>query len=313
LDNENYRILWCKQPERREVLNIKTQKIRKQPTGPETAQSSPVISIVMPTYNTPPEYMKESVESVLKQTFADFELLIIDDGSTDLSGIEKLKEYNDPRIRLITNNHDFIASLNRGVSEAKGIYIARMDADDVMLPNRLQVQYEFMEEHPEVDVCGSWIELFGLRKGTVQVYTEYKSIVASMLLQNPMAHPSIIMRKSVLKNKEQLYKYDYPYAEDYKLWTDLAMEGFRFANIPQVLLLFRSSENQVSNIKGVEMTGTSRKIQAEYAEWVMAKIVEKEERFFDFFEQIIMLSNEKKIDINQLSNIVYQIYLKSLS
>jgi glycosyltransferase involved in cell wall biosynthesis len=313
LDNENYRILWCKQPERREVLNIKTQKIRKQPAGPETAQSSPIISIVMPTCNTPPEYLKESVESVLKQTFADFELLIIDDGSTDLSGIKKLKEYDDPRIRLITNTHDFIVSLNRGVFEAKGQYIARMDADDVMLPNRLQVQYEYMEEHPEVDVCGSWVELFGDRKEILQLEAEHKQIVATMLLYNPIAHQTVIMRKSVWKNTTELYHRGYPCAEDYQLWTDLAKKGFRFANIPQVLLLFRSSENQVSNTKGVEMKGTSRKIQAEYAEWVMVKIVEKEEKFFDFFEQIIMLSNEKKIDIKQLSNIVYQIYLKSLS
>jgi hypothetical protein len=91
------------------------------------------------------------------------------------------------------------------------------------------------------------------------------------------------------------------------------VEGFRFANIPQALLLFRNSETQVTHTNNEEMMRTSRKIQAEYAEWVMEKIIEKEEGFFDFFEQLIMLSNEKKIGIKQFSNIVYQIYVKLLS
>ncbi|GHU61903.1 hypothetical protein FACS1894123_01980 [Bacteroidia bacterium] len=133
IDETHYRILWSKQPEHREVLNIKTQKIRKQPAGLETAQSSPVISIVMPTYNTSPEYLKESVESVLKQTLADFELLIINDGSTEMQGIEWIKTLQNPRIRLIANKHDFIGSLNKGITQSRGKYIARMDADDVML------------------------------------------------------------------------------------------------------------------------------------------------------------------------------------
>ena len=152
----HYRILWSKQPERREVLNLETFNISKQPAGFDSVQTSPVISIVMPTYNTPLEYLKESVESVLKQTFADFELLVVDDGSTEMQGVEWIQTLKDRRVRLIRCPHDFIDSLNRGIAESKGRYIARMDADDLMLPNRLQVQYDFMEEHPEIDICGSW-------------------------------------------------------------------------------------------------------------------------------------------------------------
>jgi glycosyltransferase involved in cell wall biosynthesis len=310
-DATHYRILWSKKPEVREVLDIETLKINKQPSTKETAQLSPVLSIVMPVYNVPPDYLQESIDSILKQTFGDFELLIIDDGSTETAGIALIKTYMDSRIRLISNQHDFIASLNRGIAESKGKYIVRMDADDIMMPNRLAVQYEFMEEHPEIDVCGSWIELFGNRTGVIKTPVEHKQIAAIMLLYNPIGHPTVIMRESVCKNKKCLYS-DYPYAEDYKLWTDLAIEGFRFTNIQQVLLLSRNSNSQVTNTKGEEMMQTSRIIQMEYAERVMKQIVEKDEKVFDFFEQLIKLFNESLISPTQISNIVYQTYFDIL-
>jgi glycosyltransferase involved in cell wall biosynthesis len=311
LDDVHYRILWSKQPEQREVLNIKTLKINKQSAGLDSVQTSPVISVVMPTYNTPLEYLRKSVESILKQTFADFELLIIDDGSTETQGIEWLETLQDPRIRLIRNQHDFIESLNRGIMESKGKYIARMDADDIMLPHRLQVQYDFMEEHPDVDICGSWMKIFGNRKGTVQTYVGHKEIVFSILQTNPMAHPTVILRKlSVCQNEKSLYKRGYDCAEDYKLWTDLAMKGLRFANIPEILLEYRHSENQVTSTRQKEMYQSSIKIQMEYGEEVMKQIIEKEEKFFDFFEYLIKLFNEHLIDFHQLLNIISQFYLK---
>jgi len=111
----------------------------------DSVQTSSVISIVMSTYNTPFEYLKKSVESVLEQTFTNFEFIIIDDGSIESKGIKWLEALHDHRIILIHNRHDFIESLNRGINKCKGKYIARMDADDIMMPNRLQVQYDFME------------------------------------------------------------------------------------------------------------------------------------------------------------------------
>jgi len=221
LDSTHYRILWSKQPERREVLNIETLKISKQPAGFDSLQKSPVISIVMSTYNTPLEYLKESVESVLKQTFTDFEFLIINDGSTETGGIEWLKTIQDERILLIRNQHDFIDSLNKGIKKSRGEYIARMDADDIMMPNRLQVQYDFMEEHPEIDICGSWMETFGNRSDTIRQHTKHKEIVASLLLYNSMSHPSVMLRKaSVCKNV------------DYFLFTDRDESVDGICNIP---------------------------------------------------------------------------------
>jgi hypothetical protein len=284
IDETHCRILWSKKPELREVLNVETLKISKQPSTKETAQLSPVLSIVMPVYNVQPDYLRESIDSILKQTFGDFELLIIDDGSTESEGIDLIKSYNDPRIRLVSNQHDFIASLNRGIAESKGKYIVRMDADDIMTPNRLAVQYEFMEEHPEIDVCGSWMERFGEKDGVVRLYTKHEDIVTSLLFSNQIAHPTVILRKStVCKEGMSLYKQNYECAEDYKLWTDLVIKGLRFAGIPKVLLQYRYSGSQVTNSRQGDMQKSILKIQQEYVQETMQQIVEKKRRIFCLF------------------------------
>lgn len=115
-------------------------------------ERSPSISVCMPMFNAS-RYLRESIDSVLAQTFADFEFLIADDGSTDDS-VDIVESYSDPRIRLIKRPHDYIATLNFLLAEARGKYIARMDADDVMLPHRLKTQFDYMEAHPGVDLLG---------------------------------------------------------------------------------------------------------------------------------------------------------------
>lgn len=111
---------------------------------------SPTVSIYMPMYNAS-RYLRECIDSVLAQTFTDFEFLIADDGSTDNS-VKIVESYSDPRIRLIKREHDYIATLNTLISEAKGKYIAKMDADDIMTPNRISDQFSFMESNTDVDI-----------------------------------------------------------------------------------------------------------------------------------------------------------------
>jgi glycosyltransferase involved in cell wall biosynthesis len=305
IDSSFYRIFWSKRPEAREVLNIETYKISKQPAGKETLQSSPVISVVMPVCNVLSEYLKESIESVLNQTFGDFELLIIDDGSTEIDGIGLINSYQEPRIRLIRNHHNFIDSLNKGIAESKGKYIARMDGDDIMLPLRLQVQYDFMEENPETDVCGSWMEVFGTQNRIVELYRDHKEIAVSLLLNNTMAHPTVMLRKSsVCREETNLYKEHYDCAEDYKLWTDLAIKGLRFANIPEVLLKYRSSDKQVTNIRQEEMFQSTLRIQMEYAGEVIDRIVEKLPQYETLFNHLITLFNE--------DNMSYTLFLQTV-
>lgn len=270
-----------------------------------TVQLSPIISIVMPTYNTSLGYLKDSIESVLHQTFVDFELLVIDDGSTEREGIEWIKTLKDSRIRLIHNSHDFINSLNKGIKESQGKYIARMDADDIMMPNRLQVQYNFMEEHLEIDVCGSWMDTFGYNTNTVRLYTKHKDIVASLLLYNAMAHPTVMLRKaSVCNDKIELYKKNYDYAEDYKLWTDLAIKGLKFVNLPEVLMKYRSWEKQITNTMQKEMMQSSLKIRFEYAETTIEKLVEREKQYESFFRELVRLCNDQLISIDTFFKIV---------
>lgn len=267
------------------------------------------VSVLMPVYNAS-LYLKEAIESVLKQTFVDFELIIIDDGSTDDS-FEIVKNYKDDRIRLFQNNHNFIATLNEGIAMANGKYIARMDADDVMLPCRLDTQVEFMEQHPEIDLCGSFAQVLGGSYRIVSTCFNHNSIVSSFLLHNSMIHPSIIAKRNVLTSIK--YRDGYLCAEDYKLWTDLSIAGFRFANIPEVLLLYRSSEKQVTSTKWKEMLFSVTKIKLEYAEQIIKQIVETHYCYNDFFDNLIELLNTKKISIEHFQNIVYEVYFNILS
>ena len=308
IDDTCCRIFWSSRPEAREVLNLETYKISKQPIDKETRQTSPIISIVMPVYNAPTDYLQESIDSVLNQTFGDFEFLIIDDGSTETEGIDFIKTYQDPRIRLITNSHNFIDSLNSDIAESKGKYIARMDADDIMLPNRLQKQYDFMEKNTAIDVCGSWIELFGDSKNTIRFPTEHQEIVSSLLLQNTMAHPAVMLRQSsVCKEGSALYRHGYDCAEDYKLWTELAVKGLRFANIPEMLLKHRKSDGQVTTVKRKEMIQSGLKIRLEYADEMIDKMIAKEGRYAGLFNEMTRLCNEQVIPANAFINMVYNL------
>lgn len=139
------------------------------------------ISIVMPTYNAS-KYVAEAIDSVLQQSFEDWELLIIDDGSTD-NTVDIIHSYTDSRIRLICNEHDFIGSLKLGLQEASGKYIARMDADDIMHPDRLNIQYNIMEEEPEITVCGSTVLPIVNDKIQINVLSSLTGVIDDPLLQ----------------------------------------------------------------------------------------------------------------------------------
>ena len=130
-----------------EMINMSAEKILKKD----------LISVVMSNYNTPINYLKESIDSVLNQTYSNFEFIIIDDGSTDDS-LKFIKSYDDPRIKLIVNeeNIGLTKSLNKGLKAAQGEFIARMDSDDICYPERFEKQIEYMRKHPDTTVCGTW-------------------------------------------------------------------------------------------------------------------------------------------------------------
>lgn len=305
IDDDTYRVFWTSSPESRDVLRIKESKIYRQPIDNSTIYKSPCISVVMPMYNPNITYLKECVDSILSQTFKDFELIIVDDGSTDLSGVQLIQAYNDHRIRLIQNEHDFINSLNTGIREAKGVYIARMDADDIMLPERLKVQFNYMESHLDIDLCGSWMESFGAYSGVCKNCADHPDIINELISSNSLFHPTVIMRAaSILNRKECLYEAGFAYAEDYRLWTQLAMDGLLFSNISFVLLKYRTHEGQITNQRRSEMLQSSYRIKIDYIQYIVDVLVSINPQIDSLLEGIIASFNNDLVDLKQLSCIV---------
>jgi glycosyltransferase involved in cell wall biosynthesis len=211
----------------------------------------PTISVIMSVYNEKVEWMHESINSILNQTFSDFEFIIINDNPTRIENSQLLEEYQkkDNRIIVLTNeqNIGLTKSLNKGIKIAKGKYIARMDADDISLPERFEKQIKVMENNPSIIVCGSKIKVFGERKNTYYMPIVEKSndIKDLLIIRNGISHPSVLVRKDILIMNNIVYDENYIYTQDYKLWTDLYDLG-DFHNIQEILLLYRTSKSHAS-------------------------------------------------------------------
>ena len=214
----------------------------------------PEITILMPVRNGE-KYIKESIDSILKQTFTDFELLIMDDGSTDRT-VERIERYTDERIRLIRRKHNFIRNLNEGLELALGAYIARMDADDIMHTERLRIQLKRMKKNPNITVCGTWAKIFSDKGNERNVFHFGHEIICEPVLEllkyNMLLHPSEMVKKEFLFNHHIKYQ-NYPYVEDYKLWFDIAKAGGILFVEPQELMMLRRSDTQVTVTKKEEM------------------------------------------------------------
>jgi len=208
----------------------------------------PLISVLMPVYNGE-KYIEEAIKSVLNQTFTDFELLIINDGSTDKTE-EIIFSFEDKRIRYIKNetNLKLIATLNKGISICSGKFIIRMDADDICEPQRFEKQIRFMEKHPDTGVCGTWAKVIDSQNnisGKIINPTTPEFISISLLFTIPLVHPSVCFRASVLK--QNLYD-NVPHAEDYELWRRLN-DQTKMANLPEYLLQYRWHNSNISKEK----------------------------------------------------------------
>lgn len=226
------------------------------------------ISVCIPVYNRA-KYIGECIESILQQTFTDFELLIIDDGSIDET-CDVILSYNDPRIRLIRGEHDYIGSCNRLYDEAKGKYIARMDSDDLMLPNRLRIQYEYMESHPEVDILGGGAIFFNEYNDRESLYYKLPNEIGiKELLQHTfIVHPTAMMRRERIKKYGLRYNADYIYAEDYHFWFQAVKAGLRIFHITDLLIRYRSSKQQVTNIYYDQQQKNSHRVQNAISRWL---------------------------------------------
>lgn len=206
----------------------------------------PRVTVLMPVYNGE-EHLREALDSILGQTFSDFEFLIINDGSTDGSA-DVVNSYTDSRIRLVENdkNLGLVATLNRGLMLARGEYIARMDCDDISMPERLERQVSFMDTHPKIGICGTWIKTFGkVHSITIRFPTDPERIRCATFFNSCIGHPSIIMRKTALEMYDLCYNPAFCHAEDYALWVE-ALNHFDLANLGEVQLHYRLHPAQVS-------------------------------------------------------------------
>lgn len=290
----------------------------------------PKISVIMPVYNGE-KYLREAIDSILNQTFSDFEFIIINDASKD-STEEIIKSYDDDRIVYLKNEQNLgvAGTLNRGLDIAKGEYIARMDADDISFSHRFQMQVDFLDNNKTVGVCGSNLRIFGERIDERDFfYPEYdESIRVDMIFNSAFAHPSIMMRRDIIEKYHIRYDIAFEKAEDYKMWHDILLvsEGY---NIQEYLLKYRYHSSQVTKTCIAEKTSSVTKMRAimyktlaihndDYLE-LFAQICDgkrdfSENEYLDFLKLVELSKNSsynKRELMNTWSAINRSIYQKS--
>lgn len=273
-----------------------------------TKERHPQVTVLVPVYNAG-VYLQESVGSILRQTYKNFELLILDDGSTD-GCADFLKEIDDQRIRLIRRRHDYIATLNYGLSTARGKYIARMDADDRMYPTRLSQQVKVMEQYPEVVLCAAYMRELGGRdiynsglSGTLMHYAPV------FLVGNFISHPTVMLRTDYVRRHKLRYKAKYIYAEDYKLWTDIACLGGVMHIIPKPLLEYRIFAEQVSRVHNQEQRDAGNRIRNELLAYLMKHAARRYKRHLcSFYNACARLNEDRLLGDAFIFNTFYRLF-----
>lgn len=221
----------------------------------------PEISVIIPVYNAA-SFLYESIESILNQTFSDFELIILNDKSTDGS-LEIIKSFQskDNRIIIIDKEQNVgPANLrNEGINAAKGTYIALMDADDIALPTRFEKQIAVLKNNPEIGVCGTWFTFFGSKKDKIIKHnTNPDAIKVSFLHSCNIGNPTVMFKKEVLGDLK--FDNEYVPVEDYDLWSRLLAKT-NFYNIPESLLNYRQHNNNISKTKIDNVNRSVKKVK----------------------------------------------------
>lgn len=204
----------------------------------------PLISVVLPVYNVAP-YLKESLDSILNQTIQDFEIIFIDDCSTD-NTIEIATSYHDSRIKILskTENKGLIDSLNIGFKAANGKYIARMDGDDISDLKRFEKHLFILENNPEIKVCGSWLQAFGKDDKIIKHKENHEQILVNMMLHCSMSLGAVMLDRVWAEG--ECFNEEKKHVEDYDFWSRVIWKG-KLYNIQEVLYHYRIHENQISS------------------------------------------------------------------
>lgn len=276
-------------------------------------KGTPEISVIMSVYNGA-DYLAEAMESICRQTFADWELIVINDCSTDGTA-DILRKYAeaDSRIRVYTNevNLKLPSSLNKALSLARGKYTARMDADDICLPDRLEKQYAFMEANPQVML--SSCRFFTLYGGDVQSggcggKCDAQSLKALLLLTNPLLHPGVIARSEAIRKLG--YDVSLTCTEDLELWTRFSREQLKMEILDEYLMLYRIHDKQITSTTLDRQHKEVLKIQKVYIKEMLAEMTDAQadfyingiyfreqmdiDRFCEFYRWMKQVNREKK-------------------
>lgn len=240
---------------------------------------APFVSILMPVYNTAP-YLREAMDSMLAQTFTDFELIVLDDCSPD-NAEEILDTYNDPRVVRYKGEKNVGLSnvLNVGIGLAKGKYIARMDSDDISLPGRLQFQVDYLEAHPEVDLVSVGMRLFGAKEGIWIRELNPEKVKIEALFHSPVLHASSVWRKDAFEKLGLRFRQEMVPAEDYDLWTRALVKGLKLVNLPEVLYEYRIHDAQAT-LQTDKTAAKSREVQLAYLQEALPSLSDKKREVF---------------------------------
>jgi len=291
---------------------------------------NPEISVILPVYNAA-TYLREALDSVLQQTYADFELLVYDDGSVDDSR-QILDSYTDPRIirHYSDENQGLIKVLNTSLSHARGKYLARMDADDICLPDRFEKQIAFLNQHSEYGICGTQLKL--IHNGQeIKRPCDDNALRWWFFKGSPLAHPSVMIRASVIHQNQLRFDETAYVAEDFDLWWRLAFYC-KMYNLDEALLLYRIHPDQESSAKAsiqaqshaislkklMQFIGLNdRALTTEFIEHLLSKELPSDysniSKSLLFFDSLLKAENacrffgKQSIEEERLHQIVYQL------
>ncbi|WP_165044796.1 glycosyltransferase family 2 protein [Dysgonomonas sp. ZJ709] len=252
------------------------------------------VTVMIPVYNAE-SFLRETIDSVLCQTYYDFELLLLDDGSTD-SSIDIIKSYKDSRICYISCSHDFVGTLNKGLDIAKGKYLALLDHDDLMMPHRLQMQYNYLESNLNIIACGGYMHSFGWYSKEIKAPLEYNELINEMIIRSPMLNPTGFIRRDAIVSHNIRYQKGYSFAADFKFWADLVKVG-KVVNIPKILTLYRTYNQQTSIVFRKESSVGAHSIQLEIVEYLLS-LVDKKSRIYDTLNEKLIPALD---DLGELS------------
>lgn len=255
----------------------------------------PRVTVLMPTYNVAP-WVEEAIHSVLRQTYRDFELLVVDDASTD-NTLDVVRTIDDPRIRIASfpNNVGLSENLNRGLDNIDTELVARMDGDDIAEPDWLETGIHVLDTMPEVGICSFGFQFFGAKTSLVRFPEHHEDSKAQMLFGCTVIVP--VFRKSVFTDNHLRYSTEAFPAEDYMMWAN-AYRVTQVYNVQRTLFHYRTHPTQISSSRRKAQIEKSNEVRLKMLEWLNPDFTDEEKRYF--LDTFVPCKNESKKDIAKL-------------